>query len=510
MSSSTDPATSDKPARHRDGRVSRDALLALLAQMVGAVLTAVLTIFLGRTLSPAQFGYFTFALSVIAVASLLADLGVTTSSGRFLAERRADIPEAAAVLRTTMRLKLRIGIPAAVALFVLAGPLCDTFGAPGALWAVRGCAIVLLAQSIFGLFLAAFIALGTLRYNVLLATVESVTEAVATFSLVLLSASAASAAFGRATGFVIAAGVGVAVAHRTIGRMRGHRAADASVVPASRILGYAGPLLLVEAAFRTFASIDVLLIAAIIGGGAQIAAFGIPMRLAVFLEFPSAAVSSAVAPRLARRRSEDIAVLLRSMRYLILFQMLLTAPLLIWPETIIHLLFGGKYHHAPAVLRGLAPYVFLGGLANLTTLTVNYIGLARSRVPIAIAMLSVNVLIDVILLPRVGVVGGAIGTSVAYMIWVPAHAWILRREIGLKIRPLLLTTARSSVAGAVLVGVLALLGTGVVPIPVMVVGAVAGPAAYVATLFALKELTGADVAVLRSVIARRVSAYAGS
>jgi O-antigen/teichoic acid export membrane protein len=505
MSSSIQPAAADEPPQHRDGRVSRDATLAFLAQMVGAALTAVLTIFLARALSPAQFGYFTFALSVTTIASLFADLGITTSSGRFLAERRADPLAAAAVFRTTMRLKLQIGIPAAAGLFILAGPVCDAFGAPGALWAVRGCAIVLLAQSIFGLFLAAFIALGTLRYNVLLAAVESVAEAVATFALVLLGAAAAGAAFGRAIGFTVATGAGLAVARRTVGSLRGRGAADRLAIGPRRILAYAGPLLLVEAAFRAFWSIDVLLIAAIVGGGAQIASFGLPMRLAGFLEFPAAAVSSAVAPRLAARRAQDVALLSQSLRYLILVQMLLTAPLLIWPDAIIHLLFGSKYPGAPAVLRALSPYVFLGGLAPLTTLSVNYLGLGRSRVPIALAMLAVNAVIDVILLPRIGIVAGAIGTSAAYVIWVPAHVWILRREVGLSVTALLRTAARSCLAGLVLVGVLALLGTGVVPIPIMLAGAVAGPVVYVAALIALGELTRADVAVVRRVVARRVS-----
>jgi O-antigen/teichoic acid export membrane protein len=504
VSSPVDPASAESTPKPRAGRVSRDATLAFLAQMVGAALTAVITVFLGRALSPTQFGYFTFALSVITIGSLFADLGITTSAGRFLAERRDDPAASASVFRTTLRLKLQIGVPAAVALFLFAGPLCDAFGTHGAIWAVRGCAIVLLAQSIFGLFLAAYIALGTLRYNVYLSAIESVTEAVATFALVLLSAVAASAAFGRAIGFVVASIAGAVVATRTVGSLRGRRARDHEVVAPRRILGYAGPLLLVEAAFRAFASIDVLLIAAIIGGGAQIAAFGLPMRLAVFLEFPSAAVASAVAPRLARRRAEDTALLAQSLRYLIIFQILLTAPLLVWPEAIIHLLFGGGYVHAPAVLRGLAPYVFLGGLANLTTLTVNYIGLARRRVPIAVVMLAVNVLIDVILLPRIGVVAGAIGSSAAYLIWVPAHAWILRREIGLSFDGLLLTLARCCLAGAVLVGVLALLGTGVLSLPVMLAGAVAGTAAYVFALLALGELRGADLSIARRVITRRV------
>ncbi len=78
--------------RMSEERVSRSASFALGVQMVGAVLTAILTIYLGRALSPDQYGDLTFALSVLVIASLFADIGITSSTGRFLrrAPRRPD------------------------------------------------------------------------------------------------------------------------------------------------------------------------------------------------------------------------------------------------------------------------------------------------------------------------------------------------------------------------------------------------------------------------------------
>jgi O-antigen/teichoic acid export membrane protein len=489
-------------------RVSRSATFALLYQLVGGVLTAVLTIFLGRALAAAQFGAFTFALSVTAIASLFADLGISISSARFLAERR-DRPEAAAsVFRTAVRLKLITGVPATIVLIVLAGPICGVFGTSGAVWAVRWCAIALLAQTVFNMCLGAFVALGKIRYNLVLATIESVTEVGATFSLVLLGAAAAGAALGRAVGFTVGLMAALMVASRAIGRLRStRRTGEPAAVSARRIVGYAGPLLLVDIAFRAFTSIDVLLIAALVGAGAPVAAFGLPMRLTLFLEYPAAAVASAVSPRLTRRSSSaDVALLAQSMRYLAIVQVLLTVPVLIWPEAIMHLLFGGKYPDSPEVLRALAPFVLLSGIAQLTTLSVNFLGEAWRRVPFAIAMLSVNTVIDIVLLPRIGIVAGAIGTSAAYAIWVPAHVWVLRRYGGLPVRPFLVTLARAGVAGAAMLGTLALIGTGVVPVPLMLLGAVLGPAVYLAVLFSLRELGSDDIAVARRMWAQRPAA----
>jgi O-antigen/teichoic acid export membrane protein len=494
-------------------RISRSAGFAFSSQMIGAVLTAVLTIFLGRELSADQYGSFAFALSVVVIATIFADVGITSSTARFLAERRGDPQAAAEVFRTGMYLKVRVGLVSSVALFVLAGPICDVFGTSPALWPLRGMAVSLLAQSMFLLLLGAFIALGRIRYNLIISAVESVVEVLASVVLVLLGAAATGAAFGNAIGYAAGLLVGLAVAKRAIGNLRSgeRRPPSASSLPevsARDILSYARPLLLIDAAFRMFASIDILLIAALVGGGAPVAAFGLSMRLAQFLDYPAAAVASAVAPRLAswREGHSDIELFSESLRYLLILQMLFTAPLVIWSGAILHLIFGNKYPGAPAVLQAFAPFVYLSGVGQITTLAVNYLGEARRRVPIAIAMLTINVVVDAVLLPRIGIIAGAIGTSAAYALWVPAHLWLLHEIAGLRLRPLVVTILKSCVAGGAMVGVLAALGTGDVSLPLMAAGAVLGPAVYVAALLVVRELKLEDFAKLRGVVARRVAA----
>src|ERR1700692_1331467 len=102
-------ATSQRVDQGGGERVSRSATFALVAQLVGGLLTAVLTIFLGRALSASQFGSFTFALGVITIATLFVDFGIASASGRFIAERRDQPAAAAAVFRTSLRLKLITG-----------------------------------------------------------------------------------------------------------------------------------------------------------------------------------------------------------------------------------------------------------------------------------------------------------------------------------------------------------------------------------------------------------------
>ncbi len=489
-------------ARVPEDRISRNAGFAFLTKLISAALTAGLTIFLARALTPKGYGDFAFALSVVTLCTLFADLGIAASASRFLAEHRGDHRAVAGVFRSALGLKVAIGLVASAALFVLAGPICSLFGVPSAGWPVRGMSISLFGESMLLLLIGSFSALGRQRFNLIITASESFVEVTASVALVLVGTGAAGAAFGRATGYAVGFAVGLVVAARAIGPLPARPQRVARVTRG--IIRYAGSLVLIDAAFRAFASIDVLLVTAILGGGAHVGAFQLPMRLATLLEYPVAAVATAVAPRLARREGggPDIATFSSALRYLTLLQVLLVAPLLVWPEAIIHLLFGNDYPEAPAVLRALAPYVYLAGVAQLATLGVNYLGEASRRIPITLAMLAVNALVDLLLLPRVGVVGAGIGTSAAFCIWVPAHLWILNRRAGVSLRPFLVTSARAMAAGLAVCGVLLLLGTGELGVGVMLAGAVLGSATYVAVLIGLGEVNRDDLAMLRRLLAR--------
>jgi O-antigen/teichoic acid export membrane protein len=488
-------------------RISRNAGFAFAAQMVGAALTAVLTIFLGRALSPDDYGHFAFAVSIATLVTLAADLGVSASAGRFIAEHRSDRAAVRDIFSTALQLKLALSVGTALALFVLAPAICSAFGNQGATGPVRIVAVSLVGQSTFLLLFGALDAIGQIRYRLLIASSESLLEASSSIAFVVLGGGAAGAAFGRAFGYTVGLALGLAVAARVLGPLWRRRGTP-TVVSRRRILTYAAPLLAVDTAFRVFASVDVLLVAAFLGGGAQVAAFELPMRLAAFLDYPAAAAASAVAPRLARHGDggPDVGLFSTTLRYLVILQVLLLPPLLVWPEAIFHVLFGDKFPEAPAVLRALVPYVFLAGVAQLATLGVNYLGAAASRVPIAVAMLTVNVAVDVILLPRVGVVAGGIGTSAAYAVWVPAHLWILHRRVGLPLRPLLLTVGRTLLAAGAACAMLAALGTGEVALWRMAVGAVLLPVVYLGILVAVRELRPADLAIVRGIVGRRGAA----
>jgi O-antigen/teichoic acid export membrane protein len=484
--------------------MARNAAFAFAVQMTTAAFTAGLTLYLVRALEPAGYGIFSLAVGVGALLLLPSDFGVSPSAARFVAEHRSDRSSVTAVLAGALRLKFLATVVVCGALFLAADPVSNAYEAPGLAWPLRAVAIALFGQNLMMLFGGAFTAMGRVSVNLRLVLSESAVETVASLALVLLGGGVAGAAFGRAAGYAFGGLVAIGL---TV-RMLGWPSVDIRRRAGSRlneVARYASALLAVDAAFTLFDQIDVLIIGALVGT-AGVGLFQAPMRLVTFLHYPGYAIASGVAPRLARTKDRPprIDAFRHALRFLIILQAALLAPVLVWAEPIVSLLLGPEYRASAGVLRALAPFVFLSGIAPIVSLTVNYLGDARRRIPIAVLTVLVNLGVDLALVPRIGIVGGALGTDLAYAIYVPGHLWICRSMLGISLIPFAPTLARSLAAALAMGLVLASFGTANLSLLDWFGGGLAGTAVFAVTLLATREISLTDLRSARRLVLERL------
>lgn len=483
--------------------VVRSSGFALAAQAVSATLTAVLVLYLVRALGPLRYGTFALALGIANLVILPADLGISASTARFVAERRGDRDAVAALVRQGFRLKLLVGAAVSGGLLLLAPAIAAAYGHAALTWPLRGVAIALFGQSMIGFFGATFSASRRVAVNLRVIVAEGVVETGTSIGLVAAGAGAAGAAFGRAAGYVFGALLACAVARRLYGPLRpaGRRARGGGV---SAIGRYAAALVVIDGAFALFQQVDVLVIGGVLGAAA-VGRYSAPLRLMVLLHYPGLAAASGVAPRVARGAAGAPATgtLSRALRGLILLQCLMVAPVVVWATPVAKLLLGGGYAQSADVLRAFAPFVLLTGLAPLASMAVDYLGAARRRVPIAIGTVLVNLAIDLALIPRIGIVGGAIGTDVAYLLYVPGHLWICHRMIGLPLRPLLSTLAGGLVSAAAMAGVLLAFGTRSLSPLAWCAGLAGGTLAFAAAALVTRAIALREARALLTALARR-------
>jgi len=483
--------------------IGRNTGFALAMRVVGALFTGGLTLFLVRYLGPDDYGTYALAISVGGLFLLPMDFGVSRSAARFIAERRGDAAEVRAVLLGSIRLKAIGSGLGALTLGALAGPIAAAYGVDELAWPLRIVAVAGFAQSFMLLFTTAFEALGINSKGFVIAFSESALEVVSSLTLVLAGAGIAGAVGGRAIAYGAAA---ILAAFMALQAVRSGRRSRGGPAPLSlrRIVTYAGALFVIDAAFAAYGYVDILLIGAFLDPR-SVGLFSAPAQLLLFAQYGGLALAAGVGPRLSRSgEGRNTGSFQAGLRLLLLVQLLVVAPIVVWATPITHLLFGSGYGASADVLRALAPYAVLVGPAPMLALSINYLGEARRRIPFAVGAVVLNAAIDAILIPRIGVVAGAIGTDVAFLFFTVGHLLIARSLIDLDLRRLGGTLLRTCLAAAAMAGVLFAFGTESLSAVEAVAGSVLGLTVYAAILLVTREVTRAELRSGWSAVARAV------
>ncbi len=485
----------EKPAGE-SGResIARNVGFSFVISVISAVFSTALLIYLTRALGPEEYGVFALALSIGSLVLLPSNLGIPNATARFMAEVHHDRPAVRGVVFDALLLKLAISAVFCLVLAALAVPIANAYDAPELTWPIRIVSLAVFGQSIVQLYDQIFEAEGRISVYLRIVTAESAVETFASIALVLAGFGVSGAMAGRAGAYVFAAGFGLVLVVRMLG-MRG-APRDGGRDNVKRILGYGSALLIIDGAFTLFSRIDVLLIGAILDVTA-VGEFEAATRALTLTAYVGAAVASGVSPRVAKSEEGPNTVAFeRSLAGLMLLQGAFLAPLIIWAEPLTDLVFGSGYEETADVLRVLAPFAFLMAISPVLASAVNYLGEARRRIPLAIAALAINVAIDLVLLPKIGIVAGAIGTSVAYLVYVAGHLWICNRLLGTRMKPLAKAFGQSMLAAAAMCAVLFAFGTGSVALPLLIVGSIAGVLAYAAVLLLIGAVTRAQLAAV--------------
>lgn len=469
------------------GGILANVTYSLVSQISSGVFSAILVLYLVRALAPSQYGDFALAVGIGTLVVLPADFGVAPSTARFVAEHRAYPRRVAAIVADAVRLKLIVSVLVCGVLAALAGPIAAAYRAP-LTWPLRLVALAVLGQTFMFLFEGAFIATGRISTYFRVAFGESAMECSASVLIVLLGGGVIGATAGRTLGYMFGALLALTLGARTFPWPAALRRQDRRSMT-GRIARYAVPLMLVDGATALFSMVDVLLIGVYLNT-AQVGLFSAPTRLMVLFFYAGNAVADGVAPRLARGSNgvPNGAALAGGLRGLVLFHSLLLAPLIVWTRPIVDILLGGSYGGSITTMRVLSICLYLGGIAPLVSISANYLGDARSRVPLMIGAVLLNGAIDVVLIPRIGIVSGAIGTAAAYLVMNTGHLAICARHVDLPFARIAVTALRALVAAASMAVVLALIGTDP-GISMLVVGAAVGTAAFLLTLVVLQELS---------------------
>lgn len=410
----TGPGSTDLEA------VGRGSRLGLLGAVFSAVANLALVLVVTRSFGRHDAGLFFSATAAFLVLEMLSRLGTDVASVYFIARLRAlgEPHLIAAHLRVALRPVIAVSLCCAAAVAGSAVWLGrDLLGGASAL-DLRVLAACLPFAVLYDLCLAATRGFGTVKAATLLEKLLRPGLQLALLCLVALVGTSGELAIAWVLPYVVFLPPAVIVLRRLI-RREDVAQAPAHDKLATQFWSFAAPRSVTGLAQALLQRLDVVLVAAILGASSA-AVYAAATRFLVLGQLGNQAISAPVEPRLsgllARRDvpgAKDVYRL--STAWLICVNWPLFLMTAVYAPTIMRA-FGKGYGYGWPVAMILCLCMLAATGVGLVDVVLIMAGRTSWNLFNTLAALAVNVTVDVILLPHIGLVGAAIGWGAAILL----------------------------------------------------------------------------------------------
>ncbi|MGR6967530.1 lipopolysaccharide biosynthesis protein [Geodermatophilus sp. URMC 61] len=419
------PASGAVPAeRHGLAGLARRSLLSLAGSAVSAVAGVLLVVAVTRVLPKDVAGTFFTLTSLFLLAEVVARLGTGTGLVWAVSRARAlGAPERVPdLLRVALTPVVALSVVLALGLSLAAEPLARLLGtgSPGsAVDAVRVLALLLPLTTVSDTLVA-----GTRGYGTILPTValDRVGRPTLQLAAVTVAAAAGGSVAALTTAWAAPWVVSAVFAGWWLARL--HRRTAPAALPAGarpwrEFWSFTAPRALTSVVQLALQRLDIVLLS-VLAGPAEAAVYTAATRFLVAGQFANQAIAGVVEPRLGRLltlgdRASAAAVYRTATGWLVL---------LCWPLYLLvaaHAdgfldLFGSGYDAGVSVIVVLAGTMLVASAVGTVDVVLLMAGRTRWNLGNSLTALVVNVVVDVLLIPPLGLLGAAIGWAAAILV----------------------------------------------------------------------------------------------
>jgi len=438
-------------------RIARGLKATLLASALSMVSKGLVILVLTRyLLSPDQFGLLFYAISLLAVAELVADLGFAKSTARYISEfMETDETQVRHIIRVGLSYNLlTIGI-VSVGLVLFHEQIAALLGEPALVPFLLLGPLYVAFKSLHVFFKYVFQGFNEVVYSGILTGVSSVGQLGFAVGFILLGYGTVGAFVGYATAFAVSAVLGVGILYR---RFYSQLPSADSVKEdlKTRIVEYNFPLALTRGAGILDHRVDTILVGYLLTPVA-VGFYTLGKQISEFIIMPAISLGFVVSPTYGSQKASDdldraANVYEKSFDNLLLLYVPAAAGLVLVAEPTIRYVVGTSYLGAVPVLQVLALFVVIKAIDKISNTGLDYLGRARERSIVKTAGSVGNFVLNLVLIPILGVVGAAVATVVTHACIVSVNVFLIHQELDLSVRRLALTTVRVSAITAIMAG----------------------------------------------------------
>ncbi len=410
-------------------------------------------------LEPGEYGLLFLAISIVSIVQLFGDLGLARSTARYVAEyKESDPSQVPHVLSSAFRYRLLLVSVAALGVVLSRNFIARTLGQPELAPLLVVGAGLLVGRSLHTFNTVTFQGFNALESSALINVVNYVGRVALVVAFVSFGWGVAGALLGYAAAAAVASALGLGVLYA-----RFYRSYDAAAAPEPglrrRILEYSVPLTVSRSAGIIAARIDTILIGFFMTPVA-VGFYTLGKQISEFVLAPAGSVGFAVSPTFGEDKANDeleraARIYETTVEHILMLYVPATVGIVVIAEPAILLVFGADYAGAVPVVRVLGLFVLVQAITKVTTNALDFLGRAKVRAVAKGVCACANFGLNVLLIPRYGVVGAAAATVATYSAYALANLYIMHSELDLRTGRLFRTAvgavAISGVMGACVV-----------------------------------------------------------
>ncbi|MDG5821328.1 flippase [Natronococcus sp. A-GB7] len=421
-------------------RISSRFKVEFLGQILTTISGGLISVLLARFLDPNSYGLFFLTLSVFAVLKIGAKLGIAKSAARYLSEYKESQPDQIpAIIRIAITLNL-------ATLFIIIGALifareiiADLLGEPEiALLLLLGTPYVIFSVLVYD-FRKFFQGLEDIKNASSIHALHKVSRLFIVIAILVLGYGVIGALVGYILSAILAFLFGLYVIY--VNYYRSDDSGETEPGLRRRIMEYSIPITATHTATVLDKRVDTLLVGFFLSP-VHVGYYVIGKQAVEFVETPVSALGFTLSPTFgAEKSSGNISraskIYETALTHTLLLYIPAAAGLALVAEPLIGLIFGADYTGAVPVIQVLSIYIVLEAISKITGNGLDFLGRARSRAVAKGISSGSNVLLNIVLIPTIGVVGAAIATVITHSIYVAFNFYIITSEFNIRYRYLL-------------------------------------------------------------------------
>jgi O-antigen/teichoic acid export membrane protein len=401
-------------------RLAKGASITFVGMVFSKAIGFLYRIIVGRGLGPEEYGFLMLGLSTLLLAENISNISVDSGIKRYVPENPEKTSK---YLFSALRVSVPLGIVFGIGMFIFAPYIVEAFNLSS------GMATIIRIMSIgvpFGVASSSlnsvFVAREKLRFNIYVNNIYQ--------QLFKLLTGIVALFFGL--GLIgVTWGISLSVISSMLLSVYYLKTRFNLSIPedtnSKKIISYSWPLFFSGLMGFVIGWTDTIMIGFFTGSGSEVgiynAAFPLAQTMTIFMGATTTIAFPVMSGLYSKGKKKEVSRLFKTnTRWVLMFSTPAFLLMVLFPEEILHLSFGPRYTDAAKTLQILAAGFFAGTLVGPTGVILRSTDNQRYSMYNSVLATTANVLINIILIPMLGIIGAAYASIASNLIGTLASA----------------------------------------------------------------------------------------